>query len=286
MLLSRKLKIFSILTFAGVVFMTISFVSPGWVNCKVSFIEPFIQLDSSVYFYGYPTGAHLSAGLWYFSLCIDKISLPESMEEEKCHLSAYPFNFERLFSHLVLDPSYHQVRGLTRNIMLEIQIMSSIGIFCAVLGFIGAIVYTRTLTKSRYAGLLSCISLSISGGTYIAAIVKTAIATHVYKDIVRKYSVWRYDNFQLYCPWGLLLGGIGCFLILVSALGHLCILSRNRTTDDIHVYHIHKGTNQGIISQHSYTTIAPPGYHVTVGLKVPLVGSMEKNEEASFVSYK
>lgn len=111
MLLSRKLKIFSILTFAGVVFMTISFVSPGWLNCKVSFIEPFIQLDSSVYFDGYPTGAHLSAGLWYFSLCIDKISPPGSMEEEKCHLSAYPFNFERLFSHLVLDPSYHQVRG-------------------------------------------------------------------------------------------------------------------------------------------------------------------------------
>ena len=114
--------------------------------------------------------------------------------------------------------------------------------------------------------------------------MKTAIATHINKHVFWDYIGW--DIVETYCPWGLVLGGIGNLLILVSALGHLCILSRNRTTDDIHVYHIHKGTNQGNISQHSYTTIAPPGYHVTVGLKVPLVGSMEKNEEASFVSYK
>lgn len=55
--------------------------------------------------------------------------------------------------------------GLTKRIMVEIQIMSWIGIFFAVLGFIGAIVYTRTLTKSRWAGLLACISLSFSGIT-------------------------------------------------------------------------------------------------------------------------
>ena len=113
-------------------------------------------------------------------------------------------------------------------------------------------------------------------------IVKMGISANIYHEEFWEYTGWDIDQF--YCPWGLIMVGIGGVLILVSAVGHLCILSRNRT-DDTHVYLIHKGTNQGIISQHSYTTIAPPGYHVTVGLKVPLVGSMEKNEEASCRSY-
>lgn len=227
---------------------------------------------------GDPKEAHLSAGLWYFNLCIQRLSWAGSVREEHCHLGSYPFNIETPF----LNPAYKIFRGLPNIFTFEIQIMSSFGVFCAVLGFMGTVVYTRTLTKSRWAGLLACISLSISGLTYIAMIVKTAITTHVDSVLFWENTGWEMDKF--YCPWGLVLVGIGGVLILVSAVGHLCILSRNRT-DDTHVYLIHKGTNQGIISQHSYTTIAPPGYHVTVGLKVPLVGSMEKNEEASCRSY-
>lgn len=107
MLLNRKLKIFLILTFVGVVLMTVSFVSPGWVNCKFNFIfiEPYVQLDSSVYLDGFPTEAHLSAGLWYFRLCIQISSFSGSMKEERCH-------FERMFSQIfLLDSSYGQVRG-------------------------------------------------------------------------------------------------------------------------------------------------------------------------------
>ena len=68
MLLSRKLKIFGILTFVGVVLVTVSFVSPGWINVKESF--DYVQnTEESI---------HLSAGLWYFSLCYQN-SLPSWM---------------------------------------------------------------------------------------------------------------------------------------------------------------------------------------------------------------
>lgn len=230
---------------------------------------------------GYPKKAHLSAGLWYYTLCIQRFSWnDESLKEEDCHLATYPFKIESPY----LDPAYERFKGLSSHFMLETQIMSSIGFFCAVLGFMGTIVYTRTLTKSRWAGLLACTSLFISGWTFIAMIVKIGISTNIYHKDFWEYTGW--EIYQFYCPWGLILVGIGGVLILVSAVGHLFILSRNKTKDDIHVFHIHKGTNQEIISQHSYTTIAPPGYHATVELKVPLVGSMEKNEEAGCRSFK
>lgn len=39
----------SLLTFVGVVFVTASFVSPGWVNCKLSYLKNLIYLDQLVY---------------------------------------------------------------------------------------------------------------------------------------------------------------------------------------------------------------------------------------------
>ena len=62
MLLSRKLKIFGILTFVGVVLVTVSFVSPGWNNVKT-------KESSFDYFQNTEESIHLSAGLWYFYLC-------------------------------------------------------------------------------------------------------------------------------------------------------------------------------------------------------------------------
>eukprot|EP00105_Crassostrea_gigas_P001514 XP_011413734.1 PREDICTED: uncharacterized protein LOC105318368 [Crassostrea gigas] len=275
MLLSRKLKIFSILAIVGVVFVTASFVSPGWVICKISNMKSLMGISG---IQGLPQKAHLSAGLWYYTLCIQRFI--GNNEEEDCHLATYPFNIESPF----FWRPYDKFKGWPLHFKLETQIMSSIGLFCAVLGFTGTIVYTRTLTKSRWAGLLACISLFISGWTYIAMIVKMGISVNTHHEEFWEYTGWDIDQF--YCPWGLILVGIGGVLILVSAVGHLFILSRNKTKDDIHVFHIHKGTNQEIISQHSYTTIAPPGYHATVELKVPLVGSMEKNEEAGCRSFK
>ena len=56
MLLSRKLKIFGILTFVGVVLVTVSFVSPGWINFKTEYFQ-----NTKI--------SHFSAGPWYFFLC-------------------------------------------------------------------------------------------------------------------------------------------------------------------------------------------------------------------------
>ena len=119
----------------------------------------------------------------------------------------------------------------------------------------------------------------ILGGTYIAAVVKTATTTNYNAGLEPMFYMPM--SIKLLCPWGLVLGGIGGLLILLSAIGHLCIMSRNKSDENGQIYQIHKGTNQGIVSLHPYTTIAPPGYHASVGLKVPLVDSMEKNEETA-----
>lgn len=105
MLLSRKLKIFSILAIFGVVFVTASFVSPGWVNCKLSNIKSFMVISGHQ---GYPKKAHLSAGLWYYTLCIQRFSWnDESLKEEDCHLATYPFKIESPY----LDPAYERFKG-------------------------------------------------------------------------------------------------------------------------------------------------------------------------------
>lgn len=92
MLLSRKLKIFSILAIVGVVFVTASFVSPGWVICKISNMKSLMGISG---IQGLPQKAHLSAGLWYYTLCIQRFI--GNNEEEDCHLSTYPFNIESPF---------------------------------------------------------------------------------------------------------------------------------------------------------------------------------------------
>ena len=85
---------------------------------------------------------------------------------------------------------------------------------------------------------------------------------------------------KLIFPWGLVLGGYGGLLILISAIGHLCIMSRNKSDENGQMYQIHKGTNQGFVCVHPYTTIAPPGYHASIGLKISLVDSTENEETA------
>lgn len=100
MLLIRKLRIFSLLTFVGVVLMTVSFVSPGWVNCKVDIILAFIPVDKlfDLDNNGYPTRGHMSAGLRYFIRCIPRSGSPVSMTGDTCPFPTYPLNFERWLS--------------------------------------------------------------------------------------------------------------------------------------------------------------------------------------------
>nr|XP_022318293.1 uncharacterized protein LOC111121350 [Crassostrea virginica] len=272
MLLSRKLKIFGILTFVGVVLVTVSFVSPGWNNVKM-------KKSSFDYVQNTEESIHLSAGLWYFSLCYQN-SLPGWMtprpyyddgimmdppRKDRCEVHSYE-NY--------LDTNiYKRFNG---GWLLETRILSSIGVFCAVLGFIGTIVFIRRQARSRCSGLLACISLSISGGTYIAAVVKTATTINYNAGLEPRFYLT--ISIKFLCPWGLVIGGFGGFLILISAIGHLCIMSRNKSDENGQIYQIHKGTNQGFISLHPYTTIAPPGYHASVGLKVLLVDSTENEE--------
>lgn len=108
MLPSRKLKTFYILTFTGMVLMTVSFVSPGWMNCKLSNIKSLMVYSEQL---GYPKEAHLSAGLWYFTICIQRLNWTGSLKKEECHWAAQPFNIEAPFSNELLDPTYNKVRG-------------------------------------------------------------------------------------------------------------------------------------------------------------------------------
>nr|XP_022319874.1 uncharacterized protein LOC111122393 isoform X3 [Crassostrea virginica] len=248
MLLSRKLKIFGILTFVGVVLVTVSFVSPGWINFKTEYFQ-----NTKI--------SHFSAGPWYFFLCYQN-PLPGEMTPRPYYDDGIMMDLQRkdgcevhsYENDLDTNMGVGSFRYLNEVWLLEIRILSSIGVFCAVLGFIGTIVFIRREARSRCAGLLACISLSISGGTYIAAVVKTVTTTNFIAG----------PKIKLLCPWGLVLGGIGGLLILLSAIGHLCIISRNKSDENGPIYQMHEGTNQEIISMHPYTTIAPPGYHASV----------------------
>lgn len=254
--------------------MTASFVSPGWVNFNVNVVESRFLPNPLGNDNRVALSAHMTAGIWYYSICVYKFKrgsdgyydvYPEM--EKKCTTRANSYDFEqRLYDSYV---------GLNRDLMLDIQIISSIGIAFALLGFIGTIVNTKSVGECRWAGLLTFISLFISGGTYIAAMIKTATATPNKHSVF--YDGWVFDDVQFYCPWGLILGITGCFFTLVSAIGPMVVLIKNKTHNDVNDYQKFKGTNQGILQQYSYPIIAPPGYHETFGLKVPLVD--EKREE-------
>lgn len=111
--------------------------------------------------------------------------------------------------------------------------------------------------------------LLIKGGTYTVAIIKTAMATPMSQQVF--YSSTVFEDVQFYCPWGLILGIIGCFFTFVSAAGPMDVLIQNKTHNDVNDYQTLKNTNQGILQQYSYPIIVPPGYHETFGLKVPIV---------------
>lgn len=254
--------------------MTASFVSPGWVNFNVNFIDfrflpvPFSNEDAAA------NSVHMTAGIWYYTICVYHFKrrsdgyydiYPET--EKKCITRQNTFDFEKRLSDGKCV--------LQRNLMLEIQIISSIGIVCAVLGFIGSIIYRRRGGEYRWAGQLTRNSLFIAGGTYTAAIVKTAMATPNSPPVF--YGGMVFESVQFYCPWGLILGGIGCFFTLMSAIGQMVILIKHKTKNDVHDYQMFKDTNQRIPLQYSYPIIAPPGYHETFGLKAPHVDEKIKD---------
>ena len=64
MALGRKMKIFGgILTFVGLILVTVSFVSPGWINVTIKESSYDVQSIKRI------VETYFSAGLWYFSIC-------------------------------------------------------------------------------------------------------------------------------------------------------------------------------------------------------------------------
>lgn len=275
MTLKGKLRIFAILPFAGVVLMTASFVSPGWVNFNVNFIEyrflPIPPYEGPYEGYGSANSAHLTGGLWYYTVCVrDFIPNSDGFYDifpktgTRCHTGLNSYDFE--------ERLYHGQKG---HLMPGVQIMCSIAMFCAINGFIGTIVYTRREEKYRWTGLTAFINLSIAGGTYLAAIVNTATATPISPEVY--YMDTKIYNVQYYCAWGLFLGGFGCVLVLVSALGHLYILFRNlhATKNDVNDYQTFKVANQGTILQFPYTSMVPPRCNKTFAFNAPFFNSLQ-----------
>nr|XP_022313889.1 uncharacterized protein LOC111118624 [Crassostrea virginica]XP_022313904.1 uncharacterized protein LOC111118637 [Crassostrea virginica] len=275
MALGRKMKIFGgILTFVGLILVTVSFVSPGWINVTIKESSYDVQSIKRI------VETYFSAGLWYFSIC-KHYSLPSyvvdlntgqfrslfSSPQDACEVDTYTNSLVTPITEIFLTVNAIWV--------LEIRILSSVGLFCSVLGFIGTIVFIRREGKSRCAGILACISLSVSGGTYVSALVKTATATLFNKEMISILNGLNsesnlFEEIEYNCPWGLVVGGIGSLLILISAIGHLCVLSRNTTESILQIHRVYTGTKEeGTASQHSFTVIAPPEYHSAVGLKVP-----------------
>lgn len=136
MKLGRKLKIFAVITFIGVVLMTVSFVSPGWTSVSIQ-DKP---SEMSPFFFHTPPDdreeVHLSAGLWYFTVCFHDSKnrymtpLPFEMTEErefqddswmidrrekskrkKCHVTTYYCHREAPFMYSFPNSVYKEVKG-------------------------------------------------------------------------------------------------------------------------------------------------------------------------------
>lgn len=110
MTLKGKLRIFAILPFAGVVLMTASFVSPGWVNFNVNFIEyrflPIPPYEGPYEGYGSANSAHLTGGLWYYTVCVrDFIPNSDGFYDifpktgTRCHTGLNSYDFEERLYH-------------------------------------------------------------------------------------------------------------------------------------------------------------------------------------------
>jgi hypothetical protein len=129
MTLDRKLRIFAVVTFTGVVLMAISFVSPWWVI--LSFQRPIFHDNT---FTEYRREVCLSSGLWFFNVCFhyseihdtkallfDKEdewrhlgvgdSEMEEFEKEECHLVSYFCDSEVPFMDANLGSKYKEVKG-------------------------------------------------------------------------------------------------------------------------------------------------------------------------------
>lgn len=110
MTLKGKLRIFAILPFAGVVLMTASFVSPGWVNFNVNFIEyrflPIPPYEGPYEGYRSANSAHLTGGLWYYTVCVrDFIPNSDGFYDifpktgTRCHTGLNSYDFEERLYH-------------------------------------------------------------------------------------------------------------------------------------------------------------------------------------------
>lgn len=105
--------------------------------------------------------------------------------------------------------------------------------------------------------------------------MNTATATPNSPEVY--YMDTKIYNVQYYCAWGLFLGGFGCVLVLVSALGHLYILFRNlhATKNDVNDYQTFKGANQGTVLQFPYTSMVPPRCNKTFAFNAPFFNSLQ-----------
>uniref|UniRef100_K1RMH5 Uncharacterized protein n=1 Tax=Magallana gigas TaxID=29159 RepID=K1RMH5_MAGGI len=156
----------------------------------------------------------MTAGVWFYTICVYKFKrgtneyydvYPEA--EKICVTRPNSYEYEQRLS----DGSAF---GLNRDLILKIQIISSIGITFALLGVIGTIVNTRRVGECRWAG-----------GIYTVAIIKTAMATPMSQQVF--YSSTVFEDVQFNCPWGLILGIIGCFFTFVSAAGPMDRTAKN-----------------------------------------------------------
>lgn len=99
MQMRRKLNVFAILTFVGVVLVTVSFVSPGWIVFKAETHYFDFSRDPDLH----SEEVNLSAGLWYFSLCYhgsgsrgtykdDRKVYIEPARRSECQMDTYKSN--------------------------------------------------------------------------------------------------------------------------------------------------------------------------------------------------
>jgi hypothetical protein len=129
MTLDRKLKIFVVVTFIGVVLMTASFVSPWWV-----ILSAHRSIFRDTTFTEYLRGVHFSSGLWYFTVCFHYSEIHHTkallfdkehewhigdrgdskiveFEKEQCHVISYFCDSEVPFMDAYLGSKYKEIKG-------------------------------------------------------------------------------------------------------------------------------------------------------------------------------
>lgn len=323
--LEKKLKIYALISFLGMVMMIVAYVSPGWGVIEVVGRKRFPtgsmpQDGEPVFMAKRETRRHhhhhhhhhddrdtvkIHMGLWYFVMCsklqpeppakdfvieeeekIDNnglevdVSIEEKPERRhghdhrRCNCKAKTY-FKELGPQSMDSAMLEQVLSV-KNIgkygSCEYRVMASIGLTLGMIGFVFSLVYKRRMAQTRRSGLAAFVCLLISGVLHLVCVGKIISAMHVYRAILPNLFTESNSVFlDIHCPWGLILGAVSGILLLISATGHLCVLTRNRS-DECRVYRLHLGQTE----KQTFPTIAPPGYDASVGLKVPLTSAMEE----------